>query len=139
MSKPELIAMSEPVQRFEVFTGSGRRRRWPDEVKALIVAESCRPGETVCGVARRHGLLPQQLFAWRRLARRGGLARDAVPLFAQVVADAVAGNWSEAAAVGSADIVIEIGDLRLRLGPGVAADRAAALVSTLRSALAVGR
>ena len=29
-------------------------------------------GETVCAVARRHGLTPQQLFAWRRLARRSG-------------------------------------------------------------------
>jgi transposase len=26
----------------------------------------------VCAVARRHGLTPQQLFAWRRLARRSG-------------------------------------------------------------------
>jgi len=86
-----------------------------------------------------NGLLPQQLFAWRRLARRNGVARDAVPLFAEVVADAVAGSWSEAAAVGSADIVIVLGDLRLRLGPAVAADRVAALVSALRAALAVGR
>jgi transposase len=59
MSDTELMAMSEPVRRIEVFTGSGRRRRWPEAVKAGIVAESCRPGETVCGVARRDGLTPQ--------------------------------------------------------------------------------
>lgn len=30
----------EMVQRFEVFTGSGRRREWSDEEKLQIVAES---------------------------------------------------------------------------------------------------
>lgn len=60
----------EPVRRFEVFTGSGRRREWSDEQKAQIAAESYEPGVKVCSVARRHGLTPQQLFTWRRLARK---------------------------------------------------------------------
>ena len=64
--------MPEPVRRIEVFTGAGRRRSWSGEEKAAIVAESYDAGETVCAVARRHGLTPQQLFAWRRLARRSG-------------------------------------------------------------------
>ena len=33
----------EPVRRFEVFTGSSRRREWSDERKAEIVAESYEP------------------------------------------------------------------------------------------------
>ncbi len=41
----------EPVRRFEVFTGSGRRREWSDELKAQIVAESYEPGMTVCSSA----------------------------------------------------------------------------------------
>ena len=53
-----------------MFTGAGRRRSWSREEKASIIAESYGAGETVCAVARRHGLTPQQLFAWRRLARR---------------------------------------------------------------------
>lgn len=53
----------------EVFTGAGRRRSWSAAEKAAIVAESYGGGETVCGVARRHGLTPQQLFTWRRLAK----------------------------------------------------------------------
>jgi transposase len=64
--------MPEPVRRIEVFTGAGRRRSWSSEEKAAIIAESYDAGETVCAVARRHGLTPQQLFAWRRLARRSG-------------------------------------------------------------------
>ncbi|MEZ5789266.1 MAG: transposase [Nitratireductor sp.] len=60
---------SEPARRFEVFTGSGRRREWLPEEKARIVAESYDVGETVSAVARRHALSPQQLFAWRRTAR----------------------------------------------------------------------
>ncbi len=58
------------VQRFEVFTGVGRRREWPPEVKASIIAESYSGRETVCAVARRHGLSPSQLFTWRRELRK---------------------------------------------------------------------
>jgi transposase len=70
MSDTELLPKPkrepEPVRRLEVFTGVGRRRRWTTEQKARIVAESYESGETVCAVARRHGLTPQRLFGWRR-------------------------------------------------------------------------
>jgi transposase len=72
MSISEHKHMPEPVRRIEVFRGAGRRRSWSREEKAAIIAESYGAGETVCAVARRHGLTPQQLFAWRRLARRSG-------------------------------------------------------------------
>jgi transposase len=73
MSISEHKHMPEPVRRIEVFMGAGRRRSWSGEEKAAIIAESYDAGETVCAVARRHGLTPQQLFTWRRLARRSGL------------------------------------------------------------------
>lgn len=63
-------AGTSSVQRFEIFTGAGRRRDWPVEVKASIVAESFSGLETVCAVARRHGLSPSQLFTWRRELRK---------------------------------------------------------------------
>src|SRR3954451_2122618 len=49
-------------RRLEVITGVGRRRRWTDEEKAWIVAESLGPASTVSAVARRYGLHPSQLF-----------------------------------------------------------------------------
>ncbi|MFP3546737.1 transposase [Rhizobium sp. SIMBA_035] len=70
ISELTLKSKDEPIRRFEVFTGNGRRREWSDDQKAQIIAESCEPGVTVCSVARRHGLTPQQLFTWRRLARK---------------------------------------------------------------------
>ena len=78
MSISEHKHMPEPVRRIEVFTGAGRRRSWSGEEKGAIIAESYGAGETVCAVARRHGLTPQQLFAWRRLARRSGSALPAM-------------------------------------------------------------
>ena len=74
MSISEHKHMPEPIRRMEVFTGAGRRRSWSAADKAAIIADSYGSGETVCGVARRHGLTPQQLFSWRRLARRTGLS-----------------------------------------------------------------
>src|SRR4029077_9548186 len=70
MSISEHKHMPEPVRRIEVFTGAGRRRSWSGGEKAAIIAESYGAGETVCAVARRHGLTLQQQFTWRRLARR---------------------------------------------------------------------
>lgn len=52
----------------EVLSGPTGRRRWPDEVKARIVAESFLPG------ARVGDVVPSQLTTWRRLAREGRLA-----------------------------------------------------------------
>jgi transposase len=74
----------EPVRRLEIFTGAGRRREWPPEEKAGIVAESYAADETVCAVARRHGLTPQQLFTWRREARKR-LEAEARPAFVPAV------------------------------------------------------
>ena len=74
MSISEHKPMPEPIRRMEVFTGAGRRRSWSAAEKGAIIAESYGAGETVCGVARRHGLTPQQLFTWRRLARQSAVS-----------------------------------------------------------------
>jgi transposase-like protein len=69
-SKPaEGDAGPEIVRRIELITGTGRRRCWSSDDKVRMVVESLEPGATVSEVARRHGLSPQQLFAWRREAR----------------------------------------------------------------------
>ena len=60
-------------RRIEVLTGAERRRRWSDEAKARIVAESCEPGAVVAEVARRHDVSGQQLHTWRKDAREGRL------------------------------------------------------------------
>ncbi len=51
-----------------------RRRRWSEEDKRQIVAESFEKGLTASDVARHHDISPQQLFEWRRRARSGELA-----------------------------------------------------------------
>ena len=49
-----------------------------------LVAETLRPGARVSEVARAHGVHPNQLFKWRRLAR-GGLLAGTAPSFMPVV------------------------------------------------------
>src|SRR4051812_14089924 len=61
---------AEGFRRFEVITGVGRRRRWSDEDKARIVAESLDPATTASAVARRYGLHASQLFTWRQQLQR---------------------------------------------------------------------
>ena len=57
---------ADGFRRLEVITGVGRRRRWADEDKARIVAESLDPATTSSAVARRYGLHASQLFVWRQ-------------------------------------------------------------------------
>jgi transposase len=81
-------------RRIEVLTGPARRRRWSDEDKAQIVAETLVPGASVSDVARRWQVCSQQVFTWRREARAGHLAlasetaaSAAAPGFVPIVAE----------------------------------------------------
>jgi len=82
MASVELNAEPEAktMGRVEVLLGPERRRQWTAEDKERIVAESYSGTDSVSRIARRHGLLPQQLFTWRREARQATLS----PAFAAV-------------------------------------------------------
>lgn len=64
-------------RRVEIITGAGGRRVWSADVKAAILDETLLPGAIVSVVARRHGVTPQQVFGWRREARRAFEAAQA--------------------------------------------------------------
>ena len=64
------------IRRFEVITGAERRRRWSEDEKAVIVAESLDAETSISAVARRHGLHLNQLFCWRRQFRIGSTVRE---------------------------------------------------------------
>lgn len=106
------------VRRLEVITGVGGRRSWSHEDKARIVAESFAPRANVSAVARRYGLRPQQVYAWRRLAREGALALAGeeevgfVPLVAS-------GGEPAAAALPAGVVEIEISGAVIRVAAGV--------------------
>ncbi len=124
--------MSAPLEILTIGGGDGRsRRRWPDEAKARIVAETLRPGATVDEVARRHGLNANHLSSWRTLARKGKLVlpapRDAVEFAAMVVAPPDCG----APLPGTVSPEITMGAVTVRLEPGVSAERIAAIVRAL--------
>ena len=76
------------LSRIEVYAGSGRRR-WPDELKAQIVAESLARGSVVTEIARRYGCRPQQVWDWRGMARNGELVLPMgdVPLLVSLIGE----------------------------------------------------
>jgi transposase len=117
-----IVEASEPRGRVEIQVGVGRRRRWSDDAKGRIVAESYAPGAVVSEVARRHGISPQHLFAWRKAAHSGvlSLPADEAPLFVPVVTERrSAGVAEEAATRNATTISIEIGDAVVRAAAGV--------------------
>jgi transposase len=142
MSISELKHVPEPARRIEVFTGQGRRRTWTAEDKLAIVAESYDPGASVCSVARRHGLTPQQLFTWRRAARRR-LEAETPPAFVRAVV--VAAGPAAAPAPGprpkrraprrrAAAIELEVSGVTVRIGDGASPATIAAVIGALKGA-----
>jgi transposase len=137
-------AITEPVRRLEVFTGAGRRRKWSNDDKARVVAEIEASGDSVCAVARRHGLLPQQLFGWRRQLREAAAghseAKEAqfVPAIMDVFAptsslgaERKARRRQSAPEIGM--IEIEIDGVTIRVGQGADVNMIAAVVRALKA------
>jgi transposase len=113
-------------------------RRWPDEVKALAVSETLRPGATVNDVAARFGIQPNQLSGWRRLAKDGALVLPAEDgdfheaVFAPlVVCDAKASAPDADNQPAGGGIRIAVGDVVLHLDADTSARRIAEIVRAL--------
>ncbi len=96
-------------RRVEVLHGPERRRRWSLEEKARIVAESFAPGVVTSAVARRYGVHPNQLYAWRR-DLMGATASAPSPEFVPV---------SVECATDPVGLEIGIGGLMVRVLPGI--------------------
>src|SRR5215467_4778257 len=105
-----IVDASDLRGRVDIRVGVGRRRRWSDEAKGRIVAESYAPGAVVSEVARRHDISPQHLFVWRKAARAGQLSlpMDDAPAFIPVVTEARHESPVTCAAGDPGGITIEI-------------------------------
>ena len=125
--------MSSGVERLEVISGPTGRRRWPDEVKARIVAETLARGARVKEVAERYGVQPQQVTSWRRLVRSGKLAIPAereTEFAALVIGPPAVETPGEAPS--NAPIEIAAGGVLVRLPGNTPAARIAEIVRALR-------
>jgi transposase len=121
----------EAVGFVELLAAPAAKRRWSDEAKGRIVAETLVPGITVNEVARRHGVKANHLSSWRTLARKGKLV---VPEVAGAeFAAPVASPLVVAAAAMTASIDLIIGPVTVRLDAATPAARVAELALALRA------
>ena len=127
------------MSRIEIFRGQARRR-WSDEAKRRLVAETLVPGATVHSVGQRHGVNTSQLFTWRKQFRAEFDPPPAKPAFAAVEL-AMPGSTETAAdgPVAGADVVASTGVLEIELPEGgrvrIRGDVAPAVVTAALSAL----
>jgi transposase len=131
------------VQRLEVITGTGLRRRFSDDDKARMIEETLAPGAVVSEVARRHGITPQQLFTWRRQARQPVEtdAETAAAAFVPAVVDAPAPQQSDcqqrqgwlSQARNTGTIEVEIDGATVRVEHGAEAKMVVAVIRALKA------
>jgi transposase len=70
-----------------ILPGRERRRKWAIDEKLSIVEESWRSDVQVADVARRHGLHPNQVHAWRQQARMGRLGKSGARFLSVAIAE----------------------------------------------------
>jgi transposase len=118
--------MEAGIEFLPVGGPSRRNRKWPDEVKARIVAETLKPGVTVNDVARRHGVPANHVSSWRTLVRTGRLVlpapEDPVEFAALMVGSVEDAPRSEVGALNRPEIVT--GPVVIRLEVGASNQRA---------------
>ena len=102
------------------------RRNWSEAFKAQLIAETLAPGANVSAIARREGILPSQLFGWRRQALRKGM----------VTALDVGGgaHFVEVETTAAAAVEIVVGDVVVRAGAEVTEDHLRRVIRAVRTA-----
>jgi transposase len=121
----------EAVGFVELLAAPAARRRWSDEAKGRMVAETLVPGVTVNEVARRHGLKANHLSSWRTLARQGKLVVPEVAGAEFAAPVAVAPPVERPLETASIDLIT--GPVTVRLDAATPATRIAELVMALRA------
>jgi transposase len=105
----------QSFRRVEVLSGTPRRRRWSADEKAAVVAASLAPGAVARQVALRHGVHPNQLYAWRReLAPVDGCGGQGVGFVPVAVTRPAIGTRPVTGTV----VEIALGDAIVRVAPG---------------------
>ncbi|MEG4642528.1 transposase [Paracoccus pantotrophus] len=121
----------EAVGFVELLAAPAAKRRWSDEAKGRIVAETLVGGVTVNEVARRHGVKANHLSSWRTLARQGKLV---VPEVAGAEFDVPALTVPPLDALSTtASIELVIGPVTVRLDAATPAARVADLAMALQA------
>jgi transposase len=82
----DILSERHQISRLEV-VDTGRRRRWTDEEKLRIIAESLSGSRMASATARRHGISRQQIFTWRRLHREGRLGAPSGFMAAKIISE----------------------------------------------------
>ena len=97
------------VQRLEV-VATGRRRRWSEDEKLRIVAESFNGPRLVSATARRYGISPSLLYTWRRAFRAERIgSEDLAPGFVPAMIIPETRPDSGASPTGRMEIVVAKG------------------------------
>ena len=140
-------ASPEPIRRFEVLTGVGRRRSFTVEDKLALVAQMAGCGN-ICELARRHDLRPSQLFTWRRELRYAAEAAHGTaqsppePMFVPVVIEPEPTAMTVPApkrkrvrrvrGAASAAVELEIDGVAVKIARGADAGVIAAVIDALK-------
>ena len=98
----------------EVLGRIERRRRFSVEQKLAVLAEATAPGANLSVIARRHGLLPAQLYKWRRLAELGVIGVPGASELPSFVAVEITKEVSALPVPVAADKPAEINDVPRR-------------------------
>lgn len=101
--------------RGEVLSGPERRRRWSNEEKLRVLAQSMAPGSSPSLACRMHGISTGQLSTWRKQFRSGELT-GFVPV--SVMADAALPGPAAVPEVGD-DAPAAVGAIEIELPTGV--------------------
>ena len=133
----------EPIRRFEILTGVGRRRSFAVEEKLALVTQmdGCA---NISELARRHDLRPSQLFTWRRELRYAAEAVQAAvpePMFVPAViapepvavATPVLRKKRVRRAHAAAAVELEIDGVAVKIACGADAGVIAAVIDALKT------